>query len=195
MDIGFVIFDCDGVLFETEPITNKVIADNLVQYGIAMTAEKSRLHFGGLTDSDTIFMVQQMATRRIPANFMGSVCRRELEMFEREPKSIPGALAAIEPLAVRRIPTCVASNGSLKKMGVTLGATGLLPLLQGRVYSRDDVELGKPTPDIFLHAAKSMGVVPGRCVVIEDSAPGSLPPWLQPCLPSNSGTIWVSDQM
>ena len=107
-------------------------------------------------------------------------------MFERELVAVPGIVEALDEIS---IPVCVASSGSHDKMRFTLGKTGLFERFDGRIFSVDQVEHGKPAPDIFLFAAAQMGTIPGRCAVVEDSVSGVTAACRRRCRPSHSPEV------
>jgi|HigsolmetaAR203D_1030402.scaffolds.fasta_scaffold00011_148 HAD superfamily hydrolase (TIGR01509 family) len=170
-DIRLAIFDCDGVLVDSEPIANRVFATMLCELGLQMSEAEMYQELTGRTLSDCARIVEARLGRSLPEGFLAELQERTLAAFEREGlKPIDGiheALAAID------MPVCVASSGELEKMRFTLGLTGLLPRFDGRLFSATQVPRGKPAPDIYLFAAASMGVAPERCVVIEDSPAGA----------------------
>ncbi len=166
-----VIFDCDGVLVDSERVANRVLAEALRELcGLDFSLEQMFDNFVGHSKAQCLDKIAQMLGRPPP---------EELERRYRE--EIDAALA-VSLEAVRGIeavlsslslPSCVASSGSHDKMRLTLGKTGLHDYFAGRIYSACEVERGKPHPDLYLHAAARMGQVePGRCLVIEDSPVG-----------------------
>lgn len=168
-----IIFDCDGVLVDSEAISEAVVCRLMAEIGIAMTpADVARLSRGRSTiDMWTRFEQEYALT--VPREL-----RKRLEDDERlalsNVKAIAGAPEVVRKLAAKGRPICVASSGTKDKLAVTLAATGLAPYFEGRVFSASEVASGKPAPDLFLHAARSLGVEPARCLVIEDSRNGVL---------------------
>ncbi|MCV0427120.1 MAG: HAD-IA family hydrolase, partial [Roseibium sp.] len=108
----------------------------------------------------------------LPADWPEQVRLRDLESFKAGVPAIEGIEAVLDALDRREIPYCVGSSGKYQKMRTTLGSSGLLPRLEGKLFSAQDCEQGKPAPDVFLLAARTMGHAPGTCVVVEDSVPG-----------------------
>jgi len=164
-----VIFDCDGVLVDSERITNQVFADLLGELGLAFTLEDMFEHFLGHSMVDCLDKVSTLLGRPPPADFEAMYRARSKLALETQLRAVPGIE---EALAQITIPDCVASNGPTHKMRLTLGLTGLLPRFEGRLFSSEDVARPKPAPDLFLHAARRYGVEPGDCVVVEDTPTG-----------------------
>jgi HAD superfamily hydrolase (TIGR01509 family) len=164
-----VIFDCDGVLVDSERITNAVFAQLLAEIGLELTMEEMFEHFVGRTDAECMREVARRLGRPPPAGFAGALRQRAAEALRRDVRPVPGVEAALDAIS---LPVCVASSGAREKMELTLGVTGLLPRFRGRLFSATEVDRGKPAPDVFLHAARSLGVVPGRTAVVEDSPVG-----------------------
>ncbi|POZ61255.1 HAD family hydrolase [Chromobacterium alticapitis] len=164
-----VIFDCDGVLVDSERITNAVFARMLNELGLPVTLDDMFRHFVGLSMAQCLRQIEDMLGAAAPAGFEADYRRRSQEALRQSLAAVPGVPDMLEALP---LPYCVASNGGHDKMRTTLGLTGLLPLCEGRLYSAQDVALPKPAPDVFLHAARSQGVEPARCLVIEDTPTG-----------------------
>ncbi|MDN3721281.1 HAD-IA family hydrolase [Roseibium salinum] len=117
-------------------------------------------------------MIEELIGRKLPADWPDEVRRRDLKAFEAGVDAIHGVAAVLDDLDRRGVPYCVGSSGKYQKMRTTLGSCGLLPRLEGRLFSAQDCQQGKPAPDVFLLAARTMGHSPQDCVVIEDSVPG-----------------------
>jgi len=164
-----VIFDCDGVLVDSEPISNRVLAEALTGIGLPMTAEESTTTFMGRSWASLVEIVEGRLGRAVPADLRARYLDRIFAAFERELQPVPGIAAALDRIA---LPWCVASSSSHEKMRFTLGHTGLLERFEGRLFSATEVTQGKPAPDLFLHAAARMGWAPEQCAVVEDSAAG-----------------------
>ena len=169
MTFALVIFDCDGVLVDSEPIAIGVLLDVLAEIGLPMTPEECTRTFIGRSAPACCEIIQERFGRPLPVGFLRDWEERMFAAFRREVKRIPGVAEALDRL---QIPYCVASSGSHSRMEVTLGTTGLLPRLRGRVFSSADVTRGKPFPDLYLHAARGIGVPPGQCAVVEDTVVG-----------------------
>jgi beta-phosphoglucomutase-like phosphatase (HAD superfamily) len=172
---GLVIFDCDGVLVDTEPVVQRVLADWLTHHGWPMTPEESARTIKG----SHIVEIQQRAEARLGRSLPGFVegYRKSMfEAFEAGIPEIPGAGRVLEVLDAAGMPFCVASNGPHVKMAVSMKSAGLLDRLGGmhggRIFSADDVGEPKPSPRLFLHAAGRMGFDPSKCLVVDDSTQG-----------------------
>jgi HAD superfamily hydrolase (TIGR01509 family) len=164
-----VIFDCDGVLVDSELITSRVFAGLLAELGLPVTLEFTLENFVGHSMQQCWEQVAGMLGKEVPAHWQSEFQLRTTAALEAEVQAVHGIEAVLDSLEV---PYCVASSGSHAKMATTLGATGLLPRFSGRIFSAADVARGKPAPDIFLHAASRCGVQPHDCAVIEDSPAG-----------------------
>jgi HAD superfamily hydrolase (TIGR01509 family) len=167
--IDLVIFDCDGVLVDSEMLAVRVMTEQLGLFGVAVAPEEFLTGFVGLDERASHRRVQTEYGVTLPEDFNVTSARALEVAFRAELRTLPGVKALIERLDV---PFCVGSNSSHPRLALTFETTGLAPLLAGRVFSADDVERGKPAPDLFLYAAKAMGVAPDRCLVIEDSVTG-----------------------
>ena len=170
---SLIIFDCDGVLVDTEPLSNQLLAEILTEEGLPISYEACRRRFVGKSSQSVIAEVESELGRSLGEDWPGEVERtRYLGLLAKETEAVPGAEAQIKWLRDEGVPHCVASSGQLEKMYATLGCSGLLPLLEDVLFTADMVDRGKPAPDLFLHAAKTMGHAPETCIVIEDSVPG-----------------------
>jgi HAD superfamily hydrolase (TIGR01509 family) len=166
---ALVIFDCDGVLVDSEVITNRVFTSMLNEMGIAVTMEQVFEQFVGKSMSQCLQIIAKLLGREVPENFVQQYHLRTAVALKSDLKPVSGVEAMLENI---QLPYCVASNGSHEKMQTTLGITGLLSKFQGKLYSVSEVARGKPFPDVFLHAAGKFGVPPSACAVIEDTATG-----------------------
>lgn len=167
--IEAVIFDCDGVLVESEYLQNTVLAEMVSGWGVALSATEAFRRFQGGRMADLVTNLERELGRSLPSDFERSFRRRMAEVFREKLQAVEGARELVESLPV---PVAVATNGPMEKMQLTLGLTGLLPLFGRHLYSAYDVGIWKPDPGLFLHAAAALGVSPSRCVVIEDSLTG-----------------------
>lgn len=168
--IDAVIFDCDGVLVDSEQIAQEVLSELLTRAGVAMTPDEVFTHFFGKTVPQCIAIAEDMLGQPIPDEFIASWRQELYKTFRERPvQAVAGVKDVIQQLD---IPYCVASNGPLEKMHTTLGVTGLLPFFGNRLFSPDHGLPGKPAPDLFLAAADAVNADPQRCAVIEDSAGG-----------------------
>ncbi|MBN2177442.1 MAG: HAD family hydrolase [Demequinaceae bacterium] len=167
--VGLVIFDCDGVLVDSEPLAVRICSELLASLGHDVSEEEVTERYVGCAAS---FMVADMRTRgMLPEGFDWDATfdPHFREAVLRDLRPVPGIEEALDRIEV---PTCVASGGSHDKMRMTLGATGLYERFAGCLFSQQDVTRGKPAPDLFLHAAAAMGVEPERCIVVEDARHG-----------------------
>ncbi|MFF8911145.1 HAD family hydrolase [Streptomyces olivaceoviridis] len=173
MRYDLVIFDNDGVLVDSEPISNRLLAAYLTELGHPTSYEDSIRDYMGSAMHRIHDLVLERTGQRLPVDFDEVLHARVFAAFERELRPVPGVAGVLEKLAADRVPYCVASSGSHARIRVGHRTTGLdrwFP--EGRVFSSEDVGRGKPAPDLFLHAAERMGVAPERCVVVEDSPLG-----------------------
>ena len=166
---GLVIFDCDGVLVDSELITNRVFAQMLNEVGIAMSLEEMFERFVGRSMPQCLAIVTELLGRPVPDEFVQQFRKRAAAALQSELKAVPDIGTV---LAAMCVPFCVASSGTHEKMQTTLGITGLLPQFRGKMYSVTEVARSKPFPDVFLYAASQQGVVPSACAVIEDTPTG-----------------------
>ncbi|RVU16452.1 HAD family hydrolase [Streptomyces antnestii] len=173
MRYDLVIFDNDGVLVDSEPISNKLLAGYLTELGHPTSYEDSLRDYMGAAMHRVHDLVEERTGRRLPADFDDVFHQRVFAAFERELAPVPGAVEVLEKLAADGVPYCVASSGSHERIRVGHRMTGLDKRFDdGRIFSSQDVGRGKPAPDLFLYAAQRMGVAPERCVVVEDSPLG-----------------------
>ena len=173
MGYELVIFDCDGVLIDSERLTVEVEARMLTELGWPITVEEIVQRFVGGSSDDMLAEVEMRLGAALAIEFDRTSTEEIATAFRERLRPVDGVRSLIESLRTRGVPTCVASSGSHRKMQVTLGVTGLLPLFEGRIYSSSEVSRGKPWPDLFLHAASAMSADPSRCAVIEDSLNGA----------------------
>jgi HAD superfamily hydrolase (TIGR01509 family) len=167
--IDLVIFDCDGVLVDTEPLALRVCLDLGAELGWPLTEGEIVDRFLGRSERAVRAQVAEQLGETA-ADRWGELYRSRLAVaIDTELIAIDGIAEALDAIT---IPACVASSGLHDKMRRTLGRTGLYERFEGRIYSASEVAHGKPAPDLFLHAAERMGVAPARCVVVEDSQYG-----------------------
>ncbi|AXL89271.1 hydrolase [Streptomyces sp. CB09001] len=173
MRYDLVIFDNDGVLVDSEPISNRLLAGYLTELGHPTSYEDSLRDYMGAAMHRVHDLVLERTGRRLPVDFDDVFHGRVFAAFERELKPVPGAVGVLEKLAADGVAYCVASSGSHERIRVGHRKTGLDRWFDDeRIFSSQDVGRGKPAPDLFLHAAARMGVAPERCVVVEDSPLG-----------------------
>ena len=164
-----MIFDCDGVLVDSELISNTVLAGLLSDAGLPTTLELCLRDYRGRSIESVVALAAERHGEPLPADLAERYYAESKARFAREVEPIPGVIAALEEIA---LPTCVASSGPHHKMEVTLRRAGLWERFEGAIFSATEVEQGKPAPDLFLHAAQAMGFHPASTAVVEDSVPG-----------------------
>ena len=166
--VELVIFDCDGVLVDSERLAVRVESRLISSLGWELTPDDVLKRFVGRSDAYMLGEIEAALGRAVPE--WPDLYREALHAsFHEELTAVDGVAEAIDALDTA---TCVASSGTHDKMRLTLGLTGLYERFEGRIFSTTEVEHGKPAPDLFLHAAERMGVTPERCVVVEDSRSG-----------------------
>ncbi len=170
-----VIFDCDGVLVDSEPLANASFSRALKAHGLDWSAEETMRRLMGLSLKAALEICEAEIGTKLPADFLEKMQAVTYQSFRDAPlKPIAGVKDAVLALHEAGVDTCVASSGLPEKMRFTLGLTGLWDLFDGRIFSSSQVPRGKPFPDLFLHAALAMNVQPFACTVVEDSVPGVL---------------------
>ncbi|ESX21655.1 MULTISPECIES: HAD family phosphatase [unclassified Mesorhizobium] len=168
-----VIFDCDGILVDTENLANRRLAEWFVAAGYPTTFEYCRKYFSGRSMASVQKEIEETTTVRLGADFVDRWNAGLPDLFAHGVEPIPYVRDFIEAVRAAGIPYCVATSARISKMHITLGQTGLLPLFEHAMFSSTMVSRGKPFPDLFLHAAKTMGFAPADCIVIEDSVAGT----------------------
>jgi HAD superfamily hydrolase (TIGR01509 family) len=166
-----VILDCDGVLVDSEVISTHTLLETLVAEGLDIDIGHVREHYLGRSTAAVAADYLRLTGRDLPETFEADFLARLVTAYRRDLKAMSGVrelIAAIPCLY------CLATSSSLDRAAVSLDITGLLPLFEGRIFSASMVAHGKPAPDLFLHAAETMGADPDRCLVIEDSEVGVL---------------------
>lgn len=164
-----VIFDCDGVLVDSEPIANRVFCEMLNELGIAVTLDDMFERFVGYSMGQCVEVVTELLGAPPPESFVPELRSRTALALEAEVRPVNGIKETLNNI---NVPVCVASSGVHAKIRLTLGKTGLLETFEGKIFSVVDVKHPKPAPDVFLHAANRMGVSPSDCAVIEDTPTG-----------------------
>ncbi|MBT3702224.1 MAG: HAD family hydrolase [Alphaproteobacteria bacterium] len=167
-----VIFDCDGVLVDSEGLANRVLCETLNGMGLNLSPLEVAKVTTGMFMTDVVAWAEGQLGRSLPDDFVADLREADRIAFEKELQPVPGIVTALDEIATANIPVCVGSSGPLEKMDTTLAITGLLPRFEGRYFSAHQVGKGKPAPDVFLFAAENMAVSPDKCVVVEDSVPG-----------------------
>jgi beta-phosphoglucomutase-like phosphatase (HAD superfamily) len=200
MRVDGVLFDCDGVIVDSEPITNGVLTAMLNELGLGFTLEQTMRTFMGKALRDELDIIERLAGRRLPPDWYAGFAARRDEALAREVRAVPGVEGVLDALEAAGVPHAVASGADRAKMRVTLGATGLLdrfetgqarlialarpavspgsgpfppPVPGSRLFGADMVERAKPSPDVYLLAARALGLDAARCAVIEDTPTGT----------------------
>ncbi|MBO8192665.1 HAD family hydrolase [Streptomyces oryzae] len=167
-----VIFDCDGVLVDTERIGPEVVAAMATEAGWPLTPADVLEKFLGTPEPYLLAQVRAHATVPVDESWLVEYRSRVAAAFDAAPHTMPGVPELLDALDARGVPHCVASSGSHARIRHSLTAAGLWHRFTGRIFSAEDVREGKPAPDLFLHAAAVCGVPPAECLVIEDSPAG-----------------------
>jgi len=166
-----VIFDCDGVLVDSEIIAARVEADLLTQAGFAITPEELAETYAGLTFTDILLRIEEQSKIPFQASLIGQAEALVDQRLMKGVRAIEGAYEAVAGVTAQR---CVCSNSKSQRLEMMLGRTNLLPLFAGRLFSSRETPSAKPkpAPDVFLHAASTLGAEPARTFVVEDSVYG-----------------------
>ena len=164
--IDAVLFDCDGVLVDSERVAVECIVELAARFDATFELEEALERFTGARMSDTLRQIEERGGCKLPDDFEDALRSRMAVEFESRLEPMAGAAALVEVLDV---PYCVVSNGPRSKMEVTLRVAGLLEHFAGRIVSAYEVGVWKPDPGLFLHAARMLGIPPDRCAVVEDS--------------------------
>jgi HAD superfamily hydrolase (TIGR01509 family) len=171
--LRLAIFDCDGVIVDSEPVSNRITAAACTELGWTMTAAEAETNFLGMTLTDMVPVIEARIGRDVPTDWQAEVMRRLVEALSFEATPIPGAIEALQAASALGLPWRIASNSSHEEMAVKFQRVAMVELVAGRMHSARDVARGKPAPDVFLHAAAAAGVPPAACLVVEDSVPGA----------------------
>lgn len=171
--LGLVIFDCDGVIVDSEPVANRLVASALTELGWAMTQDEADRRFIGMTLTDMVPVIKARLGRELPEGWEQDLMDAMVAAMAREAAAIPGAVEALRAVSRFGLPWRIASNSSREEMAAKFTCLGIADMVAGRVHSYRDVGRGKPAPDLFLAAAAAEGVAPEACVVIEDSLLGA----------------------
>lgn len=172
-DVELVIFDCDGVLVDSESISNRVLGEMITAEGLPTTMTQARREYQGMLLADIRSRVEQTLGRKLPPDWLERYEAERDLAFRRDLEPVAHAPETIRRIRRAGISVCVASQGKLSKTNLSLSLTGLDDLFpEGSRFSAYLVANGKPAPDLFLHAAASMGVDPAGCLVVEDTPSG-----------------------
>ena len=164
-----VIFDCNGVLVDSEPLAAAVVSQEFMRTGFALTPDVVAHYFTGRRPADMFAQVEAAAGRKLPADFAATVMTATLRRFRAELRATQHVTHALSWL---RGPKCVASSSSFDRIGVSLESTDLIRFFEPYLFSAGEVAKGKPAPDLFLHVSARMCVPAADCIVVEDSAVG-----------------------
>ena len=164
-----VIFDCNGVLVDSEPLVIAVLSREFMRAGFALTPDIVARYFTGRRPADIFAAVEIAAGRKLPADFAATVANTILRRFRAELRATQHIRHALTWL---RGPKCVASSSSIDRIRVSLECTDLIRFFEPRLFSASEVRNGKPAPDLFLHVSAKTRVPPGDCIVVEDSPVG-----------------------
>lgn len=164
-----VIFDCNGVLVDSEPLSTAIVSQEFIRAGFNLTPDVVARYFTGRRQSDMFAEVELASGRKLPSDFAATVANATLRRFRLELRATAHVAHALSWL---RGPKCVASSSTLDRMRVSLESTDLVRYFEPNLFSAGDVPNGKPAPDLFLHAAARMRVSPSDCLVVEDSPAG-----------------------
>ena len=169
MTLKCIIFDCDGTLVDSEAITNQVIAEMASELGIEMTGDEASATFGGKTLDGVVYKMKELSGNDLPKDWLPRLIQRVNESWESKLRPVKGVKELLEKI---KIPVCVASNGEPTHVRHSLRLTKLYDFFDENVFTASEVSKPKPSPELFLYAAKKMGFKPSECAVIEDSVTG-----------------------
>ncbi|MEM7566551.1 MAG: HAD family phosphatase [Pseudomonadota bacterium] len=168
--IEAVIFDCDGVLIDSETISGRIWAEEVARYGYTLTPQEFARRFAGRPAADTAKLINQASPRKLPDDFARTTDEKVAALYADELETVEGIEDLLASLA--HLPIAVASSSGIPKLRQGLVVTNLMRTFHGHVYSAEQVARGKPAPDLFLFAAEKLEIAPARCAVIEDSIAG-----------------------
>jgi HAD superfamily hydrolase (TIGR01509 family) len=166
-----ILFDCDGVLADSEPVVNRVVAADLSARGWMLTPDEAGAIFLGMALPDMVPIIEAQVGP-LPADWTQYLKERTAEVMSREVTPVPGAAELLEAVRAAGLPIALASNSSRVELAAKLTRLGFTEAFEGRIFSFEDVRRPKPHPDIYLAVASACGAEPAACVVIEDSGAG-----------------------
>lgn len=169
MNYKCIIFDCDGVLVDSETISAKIFQKMAAELGFNLNFKTAVENFAGTSMTENLKFIENNIKGSLPEGFEQDFRNRTFEAFKTDLKPIYGIHDLIDKV---KVPFCVASSGPVSKIRLNLTTTNLIDKFEGRIFSSYDIKSWKPEPGIFLHAAKEMGFTPEECIVIEDSQAG-----------------------
>ena len=167
-----VLFDCDGVLADSEGLVNTIVAQDLGERGWRMSPAECQELFLGMAATDMVPVIEGRVGA-LPADWLRQISHRIAAAMLAELQPVEGALAAVRAIVAAGLPVAVASNSAREELGAKLRRLGLASYFEGRTFSFQDVKRPKPAPDMYLAAARACGAEPGHCVVVEDSVLGA----------------------
>ena len=167
-----VIFDCDGVVVDSEHPTLLMVQADLERYGLPVTLEELNAKYIGGT-VETVAVKARANGARLPEDWVAEFYERMYDMLRRDTPLIEGIVGVLDALDAAGVPFAMGSNGTIEKMHITLGQHGLIERFRGHLYSGQAIGRPKPAPDLYLMAAERLGVAAGDCVVVEDSVAGA----------------------
>lgn len=166
-----MVFDCDGVLVDSERLVTRLEADEITALGWPLTPADVIERFVGRSEAYMLAEIDRFVAGGVPDGWYDGLRARTHDLFRAELVPVDGAVNAVRAVGERHA-TCVASSSGHDRLRLVLGIVGLLDTFAGRIHGAEDVRRGKPAPDLFLHTAAAEGYPPGDCVVVEDSVPG-----------------------
>lgn len=167
--IKCIIFDCDGVLVDTEKIGNEILLSMAAEHGFEMKIEDAYRNFNGRNLKDCFRHIEEAIAKKLPESFENEYREKSFNAFKTQVQPMEGVIDFIDSL---EIPYCVASSGPVEKIRLNLETAGLLDKFENKIFSSYQIKSWKPDPGIFLHAAKEMGFSVQDCIVVEDSKAG-----------------------
>lgn len=168
-NVKCIIFDCDGILVDSETIANQVLLSMSAPFGLKMTMEEAVKNFNGRRLKNIFEQIEKLTDKKLPDSFETDFRKQTFEAFKTDLKAVKGVRKFIENLSV---PYCVASSGPVEKITFNLTTTGLIQNFENRIFSSYEINSWKPDPEIFIHACNQMGFKKEECIVIEDSVAG-----------------------
>ena len=168
-NVKCIIFDCDGILVDSETIANQVLLSMSAPFGLRMTMEEAVKNFNGRRLKNIFEQIEKLTDKKLPDSFETDFRKQTFEAFKTDLKAVKGVRKFIENLSV---PYCVASSGPVEKITLNLTTTGLIQNFENRIFSSYEINSWKPDPEIFIHACNQMGFKKEECIVIEDSVAG-----------------------
>lgn len=171
MDLQLVIFDCDGVLVDTETVFNQALVDDLAGFGLTLTLEQCMGLFLGGTIASAKPLIEDLGAV-LPDSWVEDFYEKAYERLRHSAEPVAGIKGVLDSIEAANIPYCVASNGRVRKMEITLTRAGMFDRFKDVMFSAQAIGTAKPEPDLFLYAARAFGVPTENCVVIEDSLTG-----------------------